>query len=109
MSEEKTIESIKMWQQMMADIHPVVEKELVKLALVLFMDAQACTIEVKLPESVQIHLKPYTGIKKLYNKYIKKYDKIHMDSAKKLIQYTYFWVPSDKSGLKPKIEIFWQK
>jgi hypothetical protein len=106
--EDKTIESIKLWQLMMHDIHPVVEKELIKLALVLFVDAKSCQIDVKLPEIVAIHLKPYSGVKRLYNRYIKRYNKKHSESAKKLIQYTYFWLPADKTGIKPKIEVFFE-
>lgn len=106
--DNKTVESIKMWQQLMQDVHPVVEKELIKLALVLFQDAKSCSIVVSLPSEVKVYLEEYTGLKKYYNKYVKRYNKLHQDAAKKLATSVNFWMPCDRHGVRPRIEVFWQ-
>jgi hypothetical protein len=106
--DEKTVESIRMWQQLMQDIHPVVEKELIKLALVLFLDAKSCRIDIKLPEYVNIYMQPYTGFKYYYYKYIRQYNKSHEEWAKKLLKAVYFWMPCDRNGHRPKIQLFWE-
>lgn len=105
---DDSVENIRMWQQLMQDIHPVVQKELIKLALVLFLDASGCRIEIKLPEYVKIYLKPYSGLKYYYLKYIKKYNKHHQDWARRLLKTVHFWMPCDRNGLRPKIELFWE-
>lgn len=104
----ESAESIKMWQQLMQDVHPLVEKQLVKLALVMFTDAKACEIEIKLPEVVNIYMQPYDGFKGFYNKYIKRANKNHVDNAKSLAQTFQFWMPCDKQGKRPKIVVYWK-
>ncbi len=108
MDDPQTTESIKMWQQLMQDIHPVVEKQLVKLALVMFKDAKGCEIEIKLPEKVSIYLEPYGGFKYLYNKYIMRSYKNHLMYAKALAQTFQFWMPCNSEGKRPIIEVFWR-
>ena len=101
------VTQIKMWQQMLQTIHPVVEKELVQLALVLFRDAEKCNLEISLPDLVKVTLVEYSGFKKYVNKYIKRYPKHHQESAKQLALGVDFWMPRNKHGIKPKIEIYW--
>ncbi len=107
MSEVQEVTQIKMWQQMMQMIHPLVEKELTQLALVLFRDAQKCNIEIALPDSVKVYLVEYPGFKKYVNRYIKRFPKYHVASAKQLAAGVDFWMPRNKHGIKPKIEIYW--
>lgn len=107
-TDPQTTESIRMWQQLMQDIHPVVEQQLIKLALVLFEDAKGCEIEIKLPEKVNIYLEPYGGFKGLYNKYFVKSSKNHIKHAKALAQTFQFWMPCSKEGKRPVIEVFWR-
>ncbi len=105
--QNEEVQQIKMWQHMMQSIHPVVEKELVQLALVLFRDAQKCNLEINLPDLVKVTLVEYPGVKKYVNRYIKRYPKHHKESAKQLALGVDFWMPRNKYGIKPKIEIYW--
>lgn len=105
----QSIEAIKDWQKLMYTVHPSVEQELIKLALVLFIDAKGCEIEIDLPnKKVNVYLEPYTGFKYLYNKYYLRLNKLHLDRAKRLAQTFQFWMPCSKDGSRPVIEIFWR-
>lgn len=105
-ADEVNIQSIKTWQILLNDIHPVVEKELIRLALVYFTDAKKCRIEIQLPTSVKVYLTQYSGLRGLYYKYIKNMNKLHSENAKKLVKSILFWLPPNKNGIKPKIEVF---
>jgi len=107
-TEIETAENIKMWQKLMQEIHPIAQQQLIKLALVLFVDAQKCEIEIQLPEVVNVYLKGYPGIKGLYHKYIKKTYKKHKDNAKTLAETFQFWLPCGQTGKRPKIVVYWQ-
>lgn len=109
LAETQTTQGIKDWQQLMQSIHPLVEGELIRLALVLFVDAKGCEIEIDLPKKkVNIYLEPYGGFKGFYNKYILRLGKLHLKHAHRLAQTFQFWMPCDKEGKRPTIEIFWR-
>ncbi len=107
--DEKRIEAIKKYQHLFETIHPLVEKELIRLALCLFRDAKSCRIEVMLPEDVKVYLRRYTGLKSFVNKWIKQYDAYHPKAAQTLVKGIEFWLPHDKkTGKKPRISVFWE-
>ncbi len=107
---EQEIMQIKQYQMLFGMLHPVVEQELIKMALCLFMDASGCTIDVKLPELVRVSLKPYGGFRGFVNKYVKRYDKKHKECANNLLKGLLYWLPVDQKTKKiPKIEIMWEE
>ncbi len=107
--DEQRIEAIKKYQLLLETIHPLVEKELVRLALCLFRDARSCRIEVMLPDDVKVYMRPYTGFRAFVNKWIKHYDTYHPKAARDLVKGIEFWLPHDKkTGKKPRISVFWE-